>query len=134
MPKNKTLKQIVGENVKAIMTTKGLSQPKVAAIAKKAGTPLNQTTVGRIANASFPATLDTLEALASGLGVAPWLFLLPYTSDKNFLVLLEAWEQSGEQGKRLLLLAAKGALERDSFEWAAGGATDVAQSRRSRPG
>ena len=120
MPKNKSLKEIVGENVKAVMTVKKLSQPKVAAAAKKSGTPVDQTTVGRVCRAEFPATLDTLEAIANGLGVPAWQCVLPNGEDRTIMAILHAWEKSGEQGRKLLALAAKGALERDSFESAAG--------------
>jgi transcriptional regulator with XRE-family HTH domain len=137
MPKNKKLKEVVGENVKAIMAAKNLSQPKVAAAAKKAGTPVDQTTVGRVSRADFPATVDTLEAIANGLGVSP-LLLLASGSDVGILELLRAWEQSGEQGKKLLALAARGALERDAFGAAegepSGGSAGFAQPRRNRSG
>ena len=137
MPKNKRLKEIVGDNVKAVMTAKKLSQTKVAAAAKKFGTPLDQTTVGRVCRAEFPATLDTLEAIANGLGVPAWQCALPNGTDATLMAILHAWEQSGDHGKKLLALAAKGALERDSFEavgGAASGAAGQSQPRRSRPG
>jgi transcriptional regulator with XRE-family HTH domain len=138
MPKNKKLKEIVGENVKAIMAAKKLSQPKVAAMAKKSGTPVDQTTVGRVARADFPATVDTLEAIANGCGVPSWQLLIPSGTDVGILELLRAWEQSGDQGKELLSLAAKGALQRESFEATDSGAADrassIAQPRRNRSG
>lgn len=138
MPKNKKLKEIVGENVKAVMTEKKLSQPKVSAAAKKVGTPVDQTTVGRVCRAEFPATVDTLEAIANGLDVPAWHLFLEHLSEPGLLELLLAWEQSGVQGKKLLSLAAKGALERDSFESSAGaaasGAASATQPRRSRAG
>lgn len=77
VPKNKSLKAVLGENVLAVMKAKGLSQPKVAAAAKRAGTPVDQTTIGRVARAVYPATVDTLEAVSNGLGVDPWLLLMP---------------------------------------------------------
>jgi transcriptional regulator with XRE-family HTH domain len=138
MPKNKQLKEIVGENLKAIMLAKKLSQPKVAAMAKKAHTPVDQTTVGRVARADFPATVDTIEAIANGVGVPAWQLLLSSGSDVGLLELLRAWEQSGDQGKELLSLAAKGALQREAFEATDSGAADrasgIAQPRRNRSG
>ncbi len=114
MRKNRTLKEIVGENIATILRVKKLSQPKAAAIAKKAGTPVNQTTISRVARAEFPATLDTIEAIANGLEVPPWQLLLESGTDHSSLELLRAWAQSGEQGRKLLALAAKGAMERDT--------------------
>lgn len=119
MPKNKTLKEIVGDNVKAIMATKKLSQTKVAAAAKKSGTPIDQTTVGRIARADFPATLDSLEALANGLGVEPWQVLYPKLDPAALpkavpgLALTEADREQVEQAKRLL--SDLSAAQRDLF-------------------
>jgi len=77
VPKNKPLRVVLGENVAGVMKAKRLSQPKVAANAKRAGTPIDQTTISRVSRAVYPATIDTLEAIANGLGIDPWQLLMP---------------------------------------------------------
>ena len=112
MPKNKSLRTVVGENVQAVMLAKKLSQPKVAEAAAKAGTKIDQTTVGRVANAVFPATVDTLEAVANGLGVEPWRLCVPSSYDDKFLAILKAWAVSSEVGRDLIRTAAMVAMEK----------------------
>jgi len=77
VPKSKDLKTVVAENVRAVMAAKKLSQPQVALLAKQKGEKIDQTTVGRIARAEIPTTLDKLEALCAGLGLEPWQILMP---------------------------------------------------------
>lgn len=123
MPKNKSLKTVVGENVKAIMEAKRLSQPKVAEAASKRGTKVDQTTVGRVANSVYPATLDTLEAIANGLGVEPWRLCITSTTDEKLLAILKAWSVSSEVGRDLLRSAAEVAIEKYGAGSKAGNAT-----------
>lgn len=77
MPRNKTLRELLAANVAEVMRVRNLSQSKVAAIAKAKQTPTNQTTVGHVLKAEFPANVDTIEAIANGLGVEPWQLLKP---------------------------------------------------------
>lgn len=112
MRKNKPLMVVVGENVKALMLEKKMSQPKVAATAAKLGTKVDQTTVSRVANAVYPATVDTLEAVANGLGVEPWRLFMPSNTDEKFLAILKAWSVSSEIGRDLILSAATVAMEK----------------------
>jgi transcriptional regulator with XRE-family HTH domain len=76
VPRNKTLRQVLADNLSAAMKAKKLSQPKVAAAAKSAGRKIDQTTVGRIARGEIPTTVDTLDALAAGVGFEPWQLLM----------------------------------------------------------
>lgn len=75
-PRNKALKDVLAENVRAAMAAKGMKQQHVAALAKQKGMPIDQTTVGRIARAEIPTTVEKLQALAAGLGLEPWQLLL----------------------------------------------------------
>jgi transcriptional regulator with XRE-family HTH domain len=109
MPKNKTLRTVLGENVTAAMAAKKLRQQEVERLAKKHGTKVHQTTIGRVARAVYPATVDTVEAIANGLGVQPWLLLIPDGADKNFLAILKAWSVSSSRGRQLLIFAAEAA-------------------------
>lgn len=77
VPRNKTLKELLAINITLVMDERKLTQAFVVANAKKNGHSINQTTVGRTKNAMYPATVDTVEAIASGLGVQPWQLLLP---------------------------------------------------------
>lgn len=112
MPKNKPLKELLGENVRAVMKARRVSQPKVAAIAKKRGTPIDQTTVGRIARAEFPATMDTLEAMANGLGLEPWQLLLPELKVEQ-IVFSDKDREQVEQARKVL--EGLTAAQRDMF-------------------
>lgn len=76
VPRNKPLKEVLAENVTAIMDTLDLAQDDVAKAARRCGMKLSQSTVGRVKRAAFPASLDTIEALAIGLGVLPWQLLI----------------------------------------------------------
>lgn len=77
VPKNKPLKLVLGENVTKVMKAKKLSQSNVAALAKQKASKIDQTTVGRIAKATMPTTVDTLDPLAVALGYEPWQLLVP---------------------------------------------------------
>lgn len=74
--RGKALKLVVGENVLALMKARNLKQQHVAALAKQRGAPIDQTTVGRIARAEIPTTVDRLHAIALGIGVQPWQLLI----------------------------------------------------------
>lgn len=117
MPKNKPLRSVLGANVAAVMAAKKLSQVKVAASAKKAGLKVDQTTVSRVMRAGklnatreeaeYPTTIDTIEAIAHGLGVEPWRLFVPATFDDKLLAVLNAWSVSSEVGRDLLRSAAE---------------------------
>jgi len=83
VPKNKPLKDVVAANALAVRKAKRMSQPAVAAAAKVKGRPIDQTSVGRIERGDFPATVDSLEALAAGLGLEPWQLLHPALDAEN---------------------------------------------------
>jgi transcriptional regulator with XRE-family HTH domain len=132
MHKTKPLRDLVAENIKAIRADKELSQPDVAKAAKRHGLEVDQSTVSRIERSTNGATVDHLEALAMGLGVECWQLLMPAASDEKFLLLLRAWAHSGENGRKLLILAAKGAIgaiERD-VDTSSGGSSPT-DGRRS---
>ena len=112
VPKNKSLRAVLGENVAAIMKAKAMSQPKVAAAAKKHGTKVDQTTISRVARAVYPATVDTLEAISNGLDVHPWELLIPDRHDTGFLALLQAWSVTSPTGRDLIASAARVAIEK----------------------
>jgi transcriptional regulator with XRE-family HTH domain len=116
MPKNKPLRQVVAENAREARKKKKLSQPDVAKAAKRHGLDIDQSTVSRMERSSHPSSIDHIEALAKGLLIEPWQLLMPAGIDEKFLVILKAWAQSGEQGRKLLLLAASGAVDRDAGE------------------
>lgn len=113
MPKNKTLRAILAENVAGTMLAKKLKQQEVANVAKKRGTPINQTSVGRVARGVYPANVDTIEAMANGLGLESWQLLMSGAADKNFLAILRAWSVSSTRGRKLLLFAAEAAMKDD---------------------
>lgn len=74
---DKRLREILGDNVKAIRKHKKLSQPAVSQRALTYGLKIDQTTVGRVENKKHPAGVETIEALAKGLGVEPWHLFSP---------------------------------------------------------
>ncbi len=76
MPTKKHLRNVLAENVTALRLKKGLSQPKISTAALHAGFVVGQTTVGRVERAVHAADVDTIEALAKGLGVEPWQLLI----------------------------------------------------------
>lgn len=98
--------------MRAVMKAKGLSQPKVAARAKLKGYPIDQTTVGRVANVAFPATVDTLEAIANGLDIDPWKLIFPDLKPES-LPLSEAEREQLEQAKTSI--AGLSPAQRDLF-------------------
>lgn len=75
MPRNRSIRQILGENVQRLRAARKMSQPQVAAAAKRLGLPLDQRTVGRIEKGDIPTTIERLEATARALGVEPWQLL-----------------------------------------------------------
>lgn len=77
VPKNKSLRELLADNVKAVMKATGLKQTHVRDAARRAGYQIDQRTVGRVAHGDYPATVQTLEAIAAGLGVPPWQLLDP---------------------------------------------------------
>jgi hypothetical protein len=130
MPKNKPLRVVLGENVAELMKAKKVSQVKVAAEAKKSGYRINQTTVSRVMRAgkhnasreelSYPTTVDSVEAIAHGLGVQPWRLLLPSSFDEKFLAILQAWSVTSDVGRDLLRSAAVVATEKYGSEASSG--------------
>lgn len=122
MRKNKPLRIVVGENVATLVKKGDLNQTKVAAAAKKGGFAVDQSTVSRVMRAgkpnaskeeaSYPTTLDTVEAIAHGLGVQPWRLLIRESFDEKFLAILEAWSVTSEVGRDLLRSAAVVAIEK----------------------
>ena len=110
---------MVAENARLARETKKLSQPKVASLAKHSGFDIDQSTISRIERSTHPTSVDHLEGLARGLGMQAWQLLMPAGAEDKFLFLLRAWAQSGEQGRKLLYLAALGAIDRDAGEGAA---------------
>lgn len=121
MHKIKPLREIVKDNSKAIRLAKKLSQPGVARAAARAGFDIDQSTVSRAETLKNALSVDHLEALAHGLGIPPWQLIMPAGADEGFLFILRAWAKSGDQGKKLLYLAALGAIERDAEAGSAGG-------------
>lgn len=77
VPKNKALKQILAENLTALMKTRGMSQVHVAAKARNKGHEIDQTTVGRVARAAMPTTIDKIEAIAAAFELEAWQLLVP---------------------------------------------------------
>ena len=116
VPKNKPLTVVLGQNVAELMKAKKLTQTKVAAMAAKHGTEIDQTSVSRVKNAVYPATVDTIEAIANGIGVEPWRLFVPATMDEKFLAILQAWSVTSEVGRDLMRSAASVAVERYSTE------------------
>lgn len=74
---NKSLINVLADNLRAVMKVRDLTQNKVAEAAKRGGKTIDQRTVGRVLNAEFPATVTTLEAVAKGAGIEPWQLLRP---------------------------------------------------------
>lgn len=122
MPKNKPLRVVLGENVGALMRQKNMNQVKVEAAARKAGFTINQTTVSRVMRAgkpnasreeaSYPTTVDSVEAIANALGESPFRLLIPASFDEKLLAILQAWSVTSEVGRDLLRSAAVVAIEK----------------------
>ena len=103
------MKQVVAENVAALMKDRRLKQQHVAALAKQRGAPIDQTTVGRIARAEIPTTVDKLHAVALGIGVEPWQLLIDGLDPK---ALPEAGAGGIAKDERELLEKYRGAGQR----------------------
>ena len=73
------LRTILGDNVKACRKSMNLSQTKLAQSTKI----MDQTTVGRIENATISTTVDMIEALAAALGLEPWHLFIEHVDRKN---------------------------------------------------
>lgn len=126
MPKNKPLRVVLGENVSALMKQKGMNQVKVEAAARKAGFAINQTTVSRVMRAgkpnasreeaSYPTTVDSVEAIATAIGEPPFRLLVPTSFDQKLLAILHAWSVTSEVGRDLLRSAAEVAIEKYGIE------------------
>jgi transcriptional regulator with XRE-family HTH domain len=124
MPKIKTLRQVVGENAKAIRSGKNLTQQDVVDAGRKKGGRIDQTTVGRIERCVHPTTVDSLDTLAKGLGVHPWELLIPDGTEENFLAVLKAWTQANDAGRTALGIVAEGILRKHEY-------TEQQQSRQT---
>lgn len=79
MPKSaeKGVRELLAANAKAIREARKLSQPDVSKAAKKHHQAIDSGTVSRIERQNIPPSVDTLAALAAGLGVEPWQLLHP---------------------------------------------------------
>lgn len=66
------LADVLAKNVEGLRKARRLSQKTVA----KNGS-IDQGTVSRVERKIYPCTLDTIEALATGIGVEAWLLLVP---------------------------------------------------------
>lgn len=82
MPRRPALKDVLGANIGALRRENDQSQPDVVATAGRAGFKVGQTTVGRVERAVHAADIDTIEAIAHGLGVDPWQLLVPKLEPK----------------------------------------------------
>jgi transcriptional regulator with XRE-family HTH domain len=100
MPNRKPLSAVLGDNALAMRKARGMSQPMVAAATKRSGTPIDQTTIGRIERAANSRSIDNLAALARGLGVEPWQLLVPGLDSKH----LPTISQEGQSADELELL------------------------------
>lgn len=132
MHRNKALKQVLADNVSAVMRARQLKQQHVAALARQKGYVIDQTTVGRIARAAIPTTVDKLHAIAAAFGLEPWLLLvqdldhdsLPNLGDAALLVdereMLESYRAAGPRWKVALRYMAKLHANDDQEELAEG--------------
>lgn len=77
MPKTTNSKEVLAANATARRKQLKLSQAGVSDAAKKAGATIDQKTISRIENATNPATLDIIDALAAGLQAEPWQLMTP---------------------------------------------------------
>lgn len=104
MPKSVKSKEILGANVRRCRESMNLSQSQLA----KATKLRDQTTIGRIERGTVSTTLDTLDAIASVLGVEAWQLLIEDVDYKNPPILQtptkaerELWEKIRESAKQL---------------------------------
>lgn len=70
-----TISELFAANVRRLMG-ENIRQAQISSTAKKAGHPIDQKTVSRALNDGNP-TIETVAAIASGLGVQPWQLLIP---------------------------------------------------------
>jgi len=89
-----TSREIFAANVRRLMGD-SIKQAGISAAAKRAGYSVDQKTVSRALNDGNP-TIDTVAAIAAGLGVQPWQLLIP-ENVANF-------PASGRDGGMLLIL------------------------------
>lgn len=83
MPSRNPLREILGTNAKKLRTAKNISQAKLHQATKHSGAPIDSTTIGRIERADNPTSVDSLAALARGLGVEPWQLLVEDLNPKQ---------------------------------------------------
>lgn len=102
----KPLTQVFASRVKALRGN--TAQTKIVDAALVKGFKIDQKTISRIERGEMSPTLDSLEALAAGLGYSPWELLTPNFDPKNRPVLKEAteaerklWEKIHESAKEL---------------------------------
>lgn len=114
MGADKAIKQILWENVRALMVQKyGKENINRLAADAKIGIGSAQ----RIKEAKTSVGIDLVEAIADAFQVYPWQLLCALTpkinsiSDDKLLVVLGAWQDTDGRGRRMLLLAAEGAAE-----------------------
>ena len=74
--------QVLAANTARLAGEKHLSQPKIAALAKSKGHPVDQNTISRAMRVGDGATkenctLATLDAIAAAFDINPWLLLVP---------------------------------------------------------
>lgn len=76
MPNRKPLREVLGTSVRVLRTAKKMSQAQVAAAGKRSGLQIDGSTIGRIERFEIPTTIDSIAALARGLGVEAWQLLV----------------------------------------------------------
>lgn len=100
VPRQKPLKDVLADNLRAVMEELGLKQQHVATRAKQAGASVDQRTVGRVRQGTYPATVATLDAIAIGLGIDAWQ-LLRADLDVKALVKRAPADLSEEEAEQL---------------------------------
>jgi hypothetical protein len=97
---------ILAENLKRLMNQDANleSGPKLAKHSHTAAKTINNVLKER-----HDTQLSTIEGLAAAFGLEPYQILLP-AEDESFLQIVYAYKKGGEQGRRLLKLAAETAL------------------------
>lgn len=108
MASDKSIKQILWANVRALMVLKYGKENinRLAADAK-----IGIGSVQRIKEAQTSVGIDIVESVANSFKVEPWQLVAPGMDDEKFLVILRAWQDTDGRGRRMLLSAAEGAAE-----------------------
>ena len=110
MAGDKSIKQILWENVRALMVLK-YGRENINRLAADAKIGIGS--VQRIKEAKTSVGVDLVEAVADAFKVETWQLLAPGMSDQKFLEILRAWQDTDGRGRRMLLSAAEGATEGD---------------------